>query len=473
MRQIQCLRDASVRRRLAGGFCRRLNSREIGRSWPAVIVLILLAAPLPAAAHADGPPVRIDEAEAVRRALAASHLSAAARHRVGRAEEDASAADAERMPRVGLGVAAGYRSSVPEFAAPVLGPGEPPVVLFPDIRVTGALTVEISQPLYTGGAVTARREAARNELVGARSGLETSLGDVRLAARTAYWHAAAALAGAAVAESQVLRVQRLAEDARALRNAGVAVDADVLGAEARLAAARVVQVRAEQGVQDALAALRSLLDLPAGTALVVADGEIAGTPPSVEPLDDLQAEAGSRRPELGALRARSAALASRSRASRAASRPAVSARAAWDTARPNSRHLPLTESWNDSWSVAITGSWTVWDGGRSAAATAAVEAERRAAAEELGEAERQVILEVERAWLALGSELAAAGAADASRAAAAERLRAVEDRYTAGLAVISEVLDAQSDLAAAEGDRIVAGAGARLAAARLARAVGR
>jgi outer membrane protein TolC len=57
--------------------------------------------------------------------------------------------------------------------------------------------------------------------------------------------------------------------------------------------------------------------------------------------------------------------------------------------------------------------------------------------------------------------------------AAAEARRVVGDRFAAGVATTTDVLDAQQALLVAELDRTRALAGVRLAEARLERAVGR
>lgn len=449
--------------------CFRRASHAAGHALSRLALALLAAAAVPALAQE----LQLDEEEAVRRALAASHVLEASRHRGARAAAGVAAADADRLPALSAGAGAAYRSSVPEFAAPIAGPGQPSVVLFPDIRTTAAVSLEVSQSLYTGGALSARREAARRELDAAAAATAAAHLDLRLAARAAYWRTAAAEAGVAVAESHVRRTLKLSEDVRSQRGAGLAVDADVLAAEARLAAARLALLRAGRAADETLATLRVLLDLPRGTAVRLADAAPPPLPSPPADLDGLAAAARQQRPELGALRARATALAARAEAARAAVRPAVGASAVWELARPNPRFLPLEDAWHDSWSVGLAGRWTFWDGGRAAAEVGSLEAERRAVNAELAELERRVALEVEHARLALQAELAAAGAAEASRAAAAERLRAVGDRHAAGLAVTAEVLDAQADLAAAEGERILAATGTRLAAAQLDRAVGR
>ena len=84
-----------------------------------------------------------------------------------------------------------------------------------------------------------------------------------------------------------------------------------------------------------------------------------------------------------------------------------------------------------------------------------------------------VALEVRQRLLEIDSGRAAVAAADDAVRAATEARRVVAERYQAGVATQTEVLDADVALLQAELDRTRALAGVRLAEARLARALGR
>jgi outer membrane protein len=151
----------------------------------------------------------------------------------------------------------------------------------------------------------------------------------------------------------------------------------------------------------------------------------------------------------------------------------VSLAARWDVARPNERYLPLEDQWNSSWSVGVFAGWRVFDGGRIGAEAAAVDAERAALQADLGELERRIALEVETMRRSLEAARAANLAAAAAVAAAAARESDSRDRYTSGVATVSEVLDAQAELAEAELALVRARSSAWVADAGLRRVVGR
>lgn len=424
------------------------------------------------AASSDAAPTRIDADGAVRRAVEVSHSVAAATARTDTAQAAVDGAAAEKLPVLRAAASVSELSAVPEFKAPLNGPGEPLVTIFPDIRTRYALGLTLSQPLYTGGAVSSGIDASRRELDAARAETGSARAEVALQARVAYWQAAATAAAVAAATAEVDRAQRLVEDSRALADAGMAVRADLLSADARLAAARLRLIQARAAADDAVDTLASVLQLPAA-AIELADAMPEALPAAPAPLVELRGEARTARPELVAASHRLAALTAREEAANAGTRPTVGAVAQVRDARPNERYLPLSDTWNDSWSVGVSADWTLWDGGRTKARVATARGRRDTAAAEMAELQRRVDLDVDLARRGLSAALDAVSAADAAREAAAAREEAVRERYAAGMATSSEVVEAQASLAAAETDQISARTGAWIAAARLERAVGR
>ena len=116
--------------------------------------------------------------------------------------------------------------------------------------------------------------------------------------------------------------------------------------------------------------------------------------------------------------------------------------------------------------------WSLWDGGRRAADEALAAANALAARARLDEFDRQLTLEVRQRWYELDSSRAAVAAAEDERTAAAEAERVVGERYRAGVATTTDVLEAQVARLQADLDRTRAIANVRLAEARLARALG-
>jgi len=412
----------------------------------------------------------LDADTAARLAMESSPLVASADARVEAVMGRADSANAERMPVIAIGAQYAHRSSVPEFSAPSGGPGEPPTVIFPNIQNTYALGVTASQLLYGGGRVNAGRRSTVLEVEATGADRTGLLAALRLQGRASFWQAVACEATLNASHAEITRAERLLDDVRALQEAGMAVAADRLAAEARVAAARVRSIRARADRDTSLAELRSTLGLHTSIGIELVPETATPDPP--RPLASLVESARSNRAELQASRRRIEAAEERQEQARAGRRPTVQLTAGWDLARPNQRFLPLEDVWNDSWRVGLGASWTVFDGQRTAAAEATATAETAVLRADSKEVERLIDLEVETAFNGLKSALETTTATEATLQATAAREAAERDRFQAGMAPISNVLDAQSELATAEQNVIGARATAWIAAAVLERAVG-
>jgi len=432
------------------------------------------AVALALAVAAGAETVRVTAEEAAARAVEVSHAVAAADARVAAANETVKSADASTLPSVSLGAAVAHRSSVPEFKVPVNNPPLPPtfLVIFPDITMTYGASLQLQQALYAGGAIDGQRSAMRSDARVSAAGRAASVADLRLAAKLAYWEAVRSSASVEVARAEEERAGRLLDDTKALFAAGMAVRADTLAAEERVASAHVQLIVARARADNALAELRSLLHLDPGDDVELA-ASLAGPLPA-QPADakELQAAALASRPELAASAAQIEALRSLEQVAAAPARPLVAAVAQVDYSRPNQRFVPPTDQWQTSWAVGLQATWSLFDGGKAQSDTTTVRFNERAAAQDREELTRRVLLDVENARRNVESALAAVEAADAARALAVEREKEATERHAAGLAPMVDILDAQSQLAAAEQQSVNARAGSWQAAAALERAVG-
>jgi outer membrane protein TolC len=422
----------------------------------------------PAAAPAT---ITLTLADAVDRALRASHRVGEAQAR--REAADAAVASRKAADRPTVSLVAGYTRTnhVDEFGLPAMG-STPARIIYPDVPDNWRSRLDLQWPVYTFGRIEAAERAARAEVTATEKDMSTTKADIRLDATRAFWAFVTAIQSVRVVEEALALVEAHLHDVKNMRDVGLLAPNDVLSAEARRSRQQVQLIEARNLRDVAEADLRRVTGI-GPDAIVAVDASLEPAPGGIPGYTDLAAAARAHRTERQALQARLAGLGERQAAAAAGLRPIVALAAGFDYARPNPRIFPRAAEWKDSWDVGFNVSWPLWDGGRVKAEVAEVAANRRAAEQRLAEFDTVLDFEIRQRRLDLEAARASILAATDEVASAAEASRVVAERFKAGLVTSTEVLDAQQSLLAARFDRTRALASARLAEARLDRAVGR
>jgi len=355
----------------------------------------------------------------------------------------------------------------------ILLPNNQLKIIFPDIPDNYRARLDVQWPIYTAGRTDALEQAARAESAAARDDVEAARADLRLEITRAYWALATATESLRVVGESLVRIEAHLRDVRNQFGAGLVPPNDVSSVEAQESRQRMLNIQARSTRDVAEADLARLIGVPIGTSIdptatfdlpqVRSDAEFAS----------LVDAARRSRPERTALTKHATAAEERRTAAAAGRRPTISAGGGVDYARPNPRIFPRLEAWRESWDASLNLTWPIFDGGRTASEMSEAAALARAAAARLAEFDDTLALEVRQRLSELESSRAAIEAATDAVRSATEARRVVGDRFGAGVATSTDVLDAQVALLQAELDRTQAIANARLADARLARALGR
>jgi len=346
------------------------------------------------------------------------------------------------------------------------------VVVWPDVPDNYHSRVDFEWPIFTGGRLSALERAAAAEANAVGQDVEAARADLKLEITRAYW---AVITGRAAVDvvSQALSVSgsHLA-DVRNLLNVGLVPPSDVLTGEAQQSRQQELLISAQNAAETSLLELRRLVGLsPDEPVELVAPIQTPAVPS--EPVAALVASARANRPERKALELRLTGFGDRLTAAQAGRLPTVVTIGGYDIARPNPKIFPREAAWKPSWDAGLNLTWSLFDGGRTRADIAEASANQRAAEERLKEFDTIINLEVRQRRLDLASAQASIQAAEDGVRSATEARRVLAERFSAGVATNTDILDAQASLLQAELERTRALADAQLAAARLERALGR
>jgi outer membrane protein TolC len=428
-------------------------------------VMLGLATLLATPAVAQEASLRLTLEEAIARAEQNSLRVAELQARVEVAAAVEAGREAARRPAPAF--LGGYTrtSHVDEYTLP-LQPFNP---LYPDVPDNYRTRADLQWPIYTSGRQEALGRAAGAERDAAGFDVSAARLDARLEAARAFWALVTATQTETVVQRALDTLDAHLRDLRSRLDQGLIPPNDVLTAEAQRSHQQVLAIEARNLRQVARADLRRVIGDDSGR-----DVEAAGVTDAagLAATGTLEA-ARSQRPERRALTSRIEGAREREAAAAAGAKPQISITGGYDYARPNPHIFPRADDWNYSWDASVNVSWSLWDGGRRRAEQAEAAANTRVLMARSADFDRQLAFEVEQRRLDLDSSIAAIAATQDGVRAAQEAQRVVGERFAAGVATNTDVLDAQTDLLQAELDRTRAIASAHLAMARLERAVGR
>jgi outer membrane protein len=282
----------------------------------------------------------------------------------------------------------------------------------------------------------------------------------------------------AVAQRDVL-VQSMAvaaahlQDAQNLFRVGSDSKADVLAADANVAAAQLAVEQATEMVGVAEEQLR--LATHALPSEQVSIGEDVTTPLPLDPCDvaALKQEAATNRPEIQSLLLGAAAQDKLAAGARAAQWPSISAFGDYVYANPSPRIFIPEEQFHGYWDAGIRVNWAINDVFSGAAAGAEQQAHAAALRAQNGQILDAIFAEVTQTVLASRT-------ADSSIASSGAQLRAAEEAYRArrelfrlGKGTSVELADAEANLFRARLAAVTARIDQRIARVRIDHATGR
>lgn len=321
-----------------------------------------------------------------------------------------------------------------------------------------AAALELRQPLFAGGAISAGvararggRDAALAQLGGARATLAAQVAE-------AYVGVLSARELLALHEAQVTQMQEVARQADLRFTRGEAARTDLSQAQARLAEARAGLARAKGEVVRTRASFIAIVGVEPDALAPLGDAPV--TPANLE---DAIGEALQSSPSLRMAQASARAADAGLRQTQAGRLPSIALAASASTVRD--RFFPGYQA--DDVTIGVQGRWTLFAGGAIGARISEARAEARSARAAQDAAGAAVRAGVASAWSDLVTARALLVAAQEQSVAAASALDSVRHEVRVGQKPTLDLLDAQREALAAQSAVVVARGGVIVAAYRL------
>lgn len=428
--------------------------------------LFCLAAFLPfsgALAQSAAPPTpdSLDYPTALRLLQSYNYTIRKAEARVGGAEGSRLSAGARRLPSLAL--SAQYQrldeNRLESFSGTTFG----------DTQSWNA-DLTATQPLYTGGNISAGIDSSEAEVLAARARLMATRQETLLQFRQAWYTALLRRGQISVQQRNVeLREEQL-DTTKDRLEAGTVSRFEVLRAEVALANARPPLIRARNNFRLAVVDLLTVIGLPAPSAdLPEIEGDLRYQSFPAD-LREALATARQQRPEYRAFRQSARAAQAAVRETRSARRPSLNLTASYGVQK--SSFSDQLDDTVQGWSIGVQGSWNFWDWNQTEGRVLTAKASARQAELDLDELDLQVASEVRQALSSVEEAEQLVKASLKVVEQAREALDLAEDRFSVGTVIQLDVLEAQVALTEARLNELQALHDHAVAVARLEKAMG-
>lgn len=332
---------------------------------------------------------------------------------------------------------------------------------------TGAVTLSVNQPLYTGGRTTAQVHAAEAQIRAGREQLRAEEANVLFSVIQAYCDVVRDRAILDIQRDSLKALQDAVDEIRARHDAGAATIIDVSQAEAQLETGRALAASAGAQLEASAA------------GYVAAVGRSPGDLAPPEPLPDLPIDVSDalditerENPSIRQAQYTEAASQAQVREARAARRPTVSLAGTLGYDGPVEPFV--RRDYQRAVSVSATVSQPIFAGGVIASQVRQALAQDNAARIQIEVVRRSAIQAISRAWSQRRAAHLNTASEDAAVRAAQTTFDGMRVEYRAGLRATLDVLiaqqtlrDARIALAAARHDEYVAEASLLGAVGRL------
>lgn len=468
----------------------------------------MLCLAVAATVHLAAQPVKITIEEAVTKALTTSKMLKASDAKVTQASASVSEADASSLPSLTFsGNYTRLSGNPPVFAfdnaATVTQlltlfnalPGSPltgqfnsgyiqnagdvtraasanAAPLFPVILDNYQFRLTAQQVLYSGGRVDASKDMARHSTEAAKLDYANDKISLAYATRQAYWAMYRARELRKSLDETSKQLAARVKDAELMLKAGMITTNDVLKLKVSLSNINVQILDVDNQIRSAMVAMNNLLGLPL-TTIIELSTEPQYAAPAVTDVNMMITNARSQRPDLLANEERIKMADAGITASKSGWFPTLAVQGNFLYANPNQRFIPNRPEFNYTWDLGVNLQWKIWDWQVTRYQTEQSEARYIQAVESSNALKDNVSVEVTQNYLSLSPAKERITVSDESVSQAQENYTVVENKYKAGTATSTDVLEAETLLLQSKINKLTAIVDYELALAKLNRSLGK
>jgi outer membrane protein TolC len=407
--------------------------------------------------------------DAIQTGLQNSKVMQSSELQVDYAEAQAAYARTNRLPNVSL--AGSYTRLSPIDAATVTFPGSPnPVTISEPLLNNYQFRVTAQQPLFTGFRVENTVAAGNYTADAAKSSNEQTRKNLIFNIRQSYWTLYKAQQVLKQVDENIELVKAHLRDAKNLMERGLLTSTDVMRIEVQLANAELAQVDARNQVRLSTIALNNTLGIPLDTPVELTD-TVSFKPMEIGDMESMTVRSFESRDDLKSLRYQIRAAQSQVRVAQSALYPQIYLFGNVYYANPNQRIFPTSDKFDATWDVGVSVTMDLWNWGGTARQAEQARAQKAQLENALEQARDAVTFEITQSHLNVRQTEDRIRVAEKAVRLAEENYRNVNEKFKNGLALSSDLIDAEVALLQAKTNKTTAAADYEIAKAALSKAL--
>ena len=350
------------------------------------------------------------------------------------------------LPNVVLSARYQRQELVPVFD--VVIPGAPPERVQIGTLNNYSAALNITQPIYTGGAITAQVQLARLSALLADQTIRAATQDVVYTTETAYYNLLLSQHLVDISTEQVRASKAHLDDVEKKRAGGVASNFDVLRAQVELSNSEADLIRSKNAINIARADLIKAMGVSQDSDFTLSDEFVFG--PTKVSMDEAVKTAFTNRPDLYSREYQIRQQREQLRLARSRYLPNVSLyfTDTWSNPSPTS-FGSSTNEWGRIWQGGLQGTWPIFDGFAREGDIMQQKARLKQAQIGLVDTEETAVRELTQAILSMENADEFVQSQQLNVTRAMEGLRLADVGYQQGINTQVEVIDAQSALTTA------------------------
>ena len=333
------------------------------------------------------------------------------------------------------------------------------------------MKLTLQQPIFTGFKLESNSEIAKLNYLATEQQYNADQNDLIYNIKNAYWGLFKANQIRKVTEENVALVEAHLKDVRNLFKEGLATKNDVLKVQVQLGEAQLGLIDAKNAVRLSNLNLDNVLGISLSTLIETTDSVNMHLGNSYE-ISVLLEKAYDKRPELKSMDYRVKASEKGITAAKSDWFPQIYLVGDYNYSRPNPRILPTQDKFNGTWDVSVSMSLNLWNWGATIDKTDQAEAQFEQTRDTYKIFKDRVTLEVTQNFLNVQKSREKMTVSEQSVNQAEENYRITNEKFKNGLALNSDLLDAEVALLQAKTNFIQSKVDYELAQSQLKKSIG-